>query len=132
MPVLRSSTRQASSETTAKASLKRGAKAEENPVQAPKRAKRVNVAKHEDDSPVTKTKPVKAVKSKTKTKKPPEDDVPRVLNPVPAPPPLPAVLSFSFEDARSQLISTDPRFEDLFTKLECRPFQHLESVDPFR
>ncbi|EJD03373.1 DNA glycosylase [Fomitiporia mediterranea MF3/22] len=45
---------------------------------------------------------------------------------------LPAVLSFSFEDAKQHLVSVDPRFEDLFSKLKCRPFEHLERVDPFR
>lgn len=45
---------------------------------------------------------------------------------------LPAKLSFSFEHAKKQLIDVDPRFEDLFQRLPCRPFEHLEQVDPFR
>ena len=45
---------------------------------------------------------------------------------------LPAVLSFSFDEAKDHLTRVDPRFEDLFGKLKCRPFQHLERVDPFR
>ncbi|KAH8119591.1 DNA glycosylase [Phellopilus nigrolimitatus] len=45
---------------------------------------------------------------------------------------LPAVLSFSFDDARKHLIDADPRFDDLFSKMKCRPFEHLERVDPFR
>lgn len=45
---------------------------------------------------------------------------------------LPAVLSFSLDDAKQHLIAADPRFEDLFSKLTCRPFEHLERVDPFR
>jgi DNA-3-methyladenine glycosylase II len=45
---------------------------------------------------------------------------------------VPAVLTFSFEDARSHLVSVDGRFADLFTKMKCRPFQNLERVDPFR
>ncbi|TDL24272.1 DNA glycosylase [Rickenella mellea] len=44
---------------------------------------------------------------------------------------LPAVLSFSFEDAKKHLIKVDSRFEDLFSKLKCRPYEHLERVDPF-
>ncbi|THH07981.1 hypothetical protein EW145_g3020 [Phellinidium pouzarii] len=49
-----------------------------------------------------------------------------------SPAPLPAVLTFSFADAKQHLIDADPRFEDLFSKMKCRPFEHLESVDPFR
>lgn len=45
---------------------------------------------------------------------------------------LPAILSFSFDEAKKHLIKVDPRFEDLFAKLKCRPFEHLERVDPFR
>lgn len=45
---------------------------------------------------------------------------------------LPAALCFSFEAAREHLINADSRFRDIFNKLPCRPFQHLESVDPFR
>lgn len=45
---------------------------------------------------------------------------------------VPAVLTFSFEDAKQHLITTDPRFEDVFGRLKCKPFEHLERVDPFR
>ena len=45
---------------------------------------------------------------------------------------LPAVLTFSFEDAKQHLIGVDHRFEDLFNRMECKPFQHLEQVHPFR
>lgn len=45
---------------------------------------------------------------------------------------LPAVLTFSFESAKEHLINVDTRFRDVFNKLPCRPFEHLESVDPFR
>lgn len=45
---------------------------------------------------------------------------------------LPAALCFSFEAAREHLINADSRFRDIFDKLPCRPFQHLEKVDPFR
>jgi len=45
---------------------------------------------------------------------------------------LPAVLSFSIEDAKKHLINVDPRFEDIFGRLKCRPFEDLERVDPFR
>lgn len=49
-----------------------------------------------------------------------------------APALVPAVLTFSFEDAKRHLIAADPRFEDVFGRLKCKPFEHLERVDPFR
>jgi len=45
---------------------------------------------------------------------------------------VPAVLSFDFETAKAHLIQVDGRFEDLFSKLTCKPFEHLEAVHPFR
>ncbi|CDO75683.1 hypothetical protein BN946_scf184941.g36 [Trametes cinnabarina] len=45
---------------------------------------------------------------------------------------VPAVLTFSFEDAKRHLVGVDPRFEDVFRRVKCRPFEHLERVDPFR
>jgi DNA-3-methyladenine glycosylase II len=45
---------------------------------------------------------------------------------------LPAVLSFSYEDAKSHLIRADQRFEAIFQRLPCRPFVQLERVEPFR
>ncbi|KAG6845398.1 hypothetical protein H0H87_009745 [Tephrocybe sp. NHM501043] len=45
---------------------------------------------------------------------------------------VPAVLTFSFEDAKKHLISVDHRFQDLFSKMQCKPFEHLETVHPFR
>ena len=53
-------------------------------------------------------------------------------SPASAPTFLPAKLSFSFHEARNHLIKADPRFEDVFNKMKCRPFEHLEQVDPFR
>ncbi|KAJ7262179.1 DNA glycosylase [Mycena haematopus] len=46
--------------------------------------------------------------------------------------PADAVLTFSFEDARKHLINADHRFEDVFNRLKCKPFQHLEQLHPFR
>ncbi|KAJ6586920.1 DNA glycosylase [Mycena vulgaris] len=43
-----------------------------------------------------------------------------------------AVLTFSFEDAKKHLINADNRFEDVFNRLECKPFQQLEQLHPFR
>ncbi|TFK54336.1 DNA glycosylase [Heliocybe sulcata] len=45
---------------------------------------------------------------------------------------VPAVLTFSFEDAKKRLFGVDPRFEDVFNRLKCKPFEHLERLDPFR
>lgn len=45
---------------------------------------------------------------------------------------VPAELTFSFEDGKKHLISVDPRFEDIFSRLKCRPYEHLERVDPFK
>ncbi|KAF8234070.1 DNA glycosylase [Tricholoma matsutake] len=45
---------------------------------------------------------------------------------------VPAVLTFSFEDAKQHLAGVDHRFDDLFNRMECKPFQHLERVHPFR
>ncbi|EIW63535.1 DNA glycosylase [Trametes versicolor FP-101664 SS1] len=45
---------------------------------------------------------------------------------------VPAVLTFSFEEAKRHLVRVDPRFDDVFRRVKCRPFEHLERVDPFR
>lgn len=62
---------------------------------------------------------------------------------VPPPPPapssslnevslVPATLSFSFEAAKAHLINADPRFEHLFSRSPCKPFEHLEQLHPMR
>jgi hypothetical protein len=45
---------------------------------------------------------------------------------------VPAVLSFSLDDAKAHLIRADARFADVFARMPCRPFENLERVDPFR
>ncbi|KAF9268857.1 DNA glycosylase [Marasmius fiardii PR-910] len=45
---------------------------------------------------------------------------------------VPAKLSFSFEDAKAHLIKADSRFKDVFERLECKPYEQLEMVHPFR
>lgn len=45
---------------------------------------------------------------------------------------VPAVLTFSFEEAKQHLITIDRRFEEMFYRLKCKPFEHLERLDPFR
>ncbi|KAG6812600.1 hypothetical protein H0H92_001951 [Tricholoma furcatifolium] len=47
-------------------------------------------------------------------------------------PTVPAVLTFSFEEGKRHLISVDHRFRDLFSKMQCKPYEHLEMVHPFR
>ncbi|KAG6907658.1 hypothetical protein DXG01_007862 [Tephrocybe rancida] len=47
-------------------------------------------------------------------------------------PMVPAVLTFSFEEGKKHLISVDHRFDDLFSKMQCKPYEHLETVHPFR
>lgn len=91
----------------------------------------------------TLTQSAKTSSSEAKTKTPrkpkkqqekPVTDVPTGAGPVEPPGPelLPAVLTFSLDEAKQHLIQADPRFEDLFSRLKCRPWEHLERVDPFR
>ncbi|THH27849.1 hypothetical protein EUX98_g6343 [Antrodiella citrinella] len=58
-----------------------------------------------------------------------------MLPPVPVPNQsrtlVPAILSFSFENAKKHLVRADPRFEDIFERMRCKPFEHLEQFDPF-
>jgi hypothetical protein len=66
----------------------------------------------------------------------PLDAPPSVLVPRLAPPEhqalVPAELSFDFEDAKTHLIGVDKRFEEVFARLKCRPFEDLTGIDPFR
>jgi DNA-3-methyladenine glycosylase II len=45
---------------------------------------------------------------------------------------LPATLKFSFEEGKRHLITVDGRFEKLFKRIPCKPFEQLETVHPFR
>ncbi|WWC94349.1 hypothetical protein V866_001191 [Kwoniella sp. B9012] len=45
---------------------------------------------------------------------------------------IPPTLSFSLPEAISHLSKVDPRFGLFFSHLPCRPFVHLEAIDPFR
>lgn len=49
-----------------------------------------------------------------------------------APELVPAQLTFSFEEAKAHLVEADARFEEIFARMKCRPFENLERVDPFR
>ncbi|KAF9227445.1 DNA glycosylase [Gyrodon lividus] len=57
---------------------------------------------------------------------------PAPLGPKEEQPLVPAVLGFSFEDAKAHLVNIDSRFAELFTRLRCKPFEYLEQVHPFR
>ncbi|KAJ7178537.1 DNA glycosylase [Mycena crocata] len=62
---------------------------------------------------------------------------PKKAKPIPAaigvsePIPADAILTFSFGDAKRHLIKADPRFSDVFNRLDCKPFQKLEQFHPF-
>ena len=45
---------------------------------------------------------------------------------------VPAILTFDFQEAKRHLIQADHRFEDLFQRMTCKPFEQLERVHPFR
>ncbi|KAG8953430.1 hypothetical protein FRC04_002272 [Tulasnella sp. 424] len=45
---------------------------------------------------------------------------------------IPATLSFDFAEAKRHLINADSRFEKLFSKLTCRPYEELAAVEPFQ
>ncbi|KAJ7084384.1 DNA glycosylase [Mycena belliarum] len=46
--------------------------------------------------------------------------------------PADVLLCFSFDEAKKHLIQADSRFEDLFARRECTPYQQLEQLHPFR
>lgn len=45
---------------------------------------------------------------------------------------VPAKLTFDLEEAKNHLIDADARFEDIFSRMPCRPYERLEQIDPFR
>jgi len=45
---------------------------------------------------------------------------------------VPATLTFSLEKAKEHLIRVDHRFEDIFDKMPCKPYENLEQFHPFR
>ncbi|KAJ3973476.1 DNA glycosylase [Lentinula raphanica] len=98
---------------------KRKATSDDSPLASPKKEKK----------PRTK-KPTSEVASVTQAQL---DEFQRNLpEPGPAPVLVPAQLTFSFEEAKRHLIDADPRFEVLFDRLNCKPFERLETVHPFR
>ncbi|KAL1751405.1 DNA glycosylase [Schizophyllum commune] len=93
-----------------------------------------------DAAPASKAKRPRSTKAKPS--KPPvnkdEDDDTQLLPPPPTIPGsepekiLPAILTFDYAEAKRHLISVDSRFEELFKRLPCKPYEHLETVHPFR
>ncbi|CCO31333.1 DNA-3-methyladenine glycosylase II [Rhizoctonia solani AG-1 IB] len=59
-------------------------------------------------------------------------DLPPFIEPPYDPVLIPAALTFSFGQAKEHLIKVDSRFDKIFRELPCRPFEHLEPVDPFQ
>ena len=45
---------------------------------------------------------------------------------------VPAVLTFNYDEAKKHLTDVDYRFGDLFRTMKCKPFEHLERIQPFR
>jgi len=109
----------------------RGAAKEEKPTNTPAEAKKKRKASRSEGEP-----PSNPGKKKPRTEK---QDTPHSVQ-LPAiplargasPAIVPDVLSFSFTDAKQHLIGVDRRFEDMFEKMKCRPFENLEQVHPFR
>ncbi|KAG8893372.1 hypothetical protein FRC01_013630, partial [Tulasnella sp. 417] len=58
--------------------------------------------------------------------------VPVNSEPAPKADVIPATLSFDWAEAKAHLINADSRFEKLFSKLKCRPYQELDAVEPFQ
>ncbi|KAF9024807.1 DNA glycosylase [Hymenopellis radicata] len=99
----------------------------------------VKTPNHVDSTAPSTTKRKAPASRESKTKKPKTSESAPILPAVPPaldseePPKLiPAKLSFSFDEAKAHLTSVDPRFEDLFQKMKCTPFEVLEQVHPFR
>ncbi|WVQ81715.1 hypothetical protein IAT38_003840 [Cryptococcus sp. DSM 104549] len=84
-----------------------------------------------------------AKKRRTKAVEPRVDETPATAAIIPPPVPgqpiphsstalLPPVLTFDLPTAVSHLSTLDPRFALFFEHHPCRPFTHLEPLDPFR
>ncbi|KLO19484.1 DNA glycosylase [Schizopora paradoxa] len=125
MPVTRSSSRSSSLRNASQAA---SATATPKPSASRKSSKASSVKRT-----TSKTKPEDGDGEATQVESSTQIPVPADLSELySAPTFLPTVLSFSLEDAKKHLIEADPRFEDIFDRLQCRPFEELERVDPFR
>src|SRR5882762_421805 len=96
----------------------------------PRETAAASKAKRKASEPTTnKSKPKKIRTADVETTIIPPTLVPSGTDTTPL---VPAVLSFNFEEAKQHLINVDARFEDVFAKMKCKPFEQLEQVSPFR
>ena len=128
MPVTRSASRQKATENARpyheKASAGSATESKSKPVKKAPRGRKKQQATGVDATSTAPSLPETAVVTKT---------IVPVVGVQSAPPELlPAILTFSLDEAKQHLITADPRFEDLFDRLKCRPWEQLERVDPFR
>ncbi|KAK7472543.1 hypothetical protein VKT23_000658 [Stygiomarasmius scandens] len=140
MPTLRSSTRSASIATTAggdvlvtaASSTKVSTKRKATDVSEPESAA-ASPSKSKGKKKARVTKAASSASNTQDTTAPVATPSARTI-PDAGPPPVlvPAKLTFSFEDAKKHLINVDPRFQVLFDKLHCKPYEQLEQVHPFR
>ncbi|KAG1855755.1 hypothetical protein DFJ58DRAFT_716186 [Suillus subalutaceus] len=133
MPVTRSATRSV-------ASTPAGGSNKTTTIVSPSAVGKSNKRKAAEETPAAKKTP-RAKKTKSSDESAETPPTSNAFIPPPPPPlqteseekPLvPAALTFSFEEAKAHLIRADHRFEDIFTKLRCKPFELLEQVHPFR
>ncbi|OJA09180.1 hypothetical protein AZE42_00677 [Rhizopogon vesiculosus] len=129
MPVTRSATRSALStpvrggnKTTVASAVKSGKRKAADELTASKKAPRTKKSSNPSDETAVAT-PLTSVAF---IPPPPLQNTPEKETLIPA------VSTFSFEEAKAHLIRADHRFEDLFAKLRCKPFEFLEQVHPFR
>ncbi|QRV94235.1 HhH-GPD superfamily base excision DNA repair protein [Ceratobasidium sp. AG-Ba] len=101
----------------------------QSPATLPRRKTTKTPASH--GSPLKKGRPSNKKSGDSETVIPPAALLPLVEDHY-KPVMIPAVLSFSFDEAKSHLIKTDTRFGTIFAELPCRPFEHLEAIDPFQ
>ncbi|KIK67439.1 hypothetical protein GYMLUDRAFT_37561 [Collybiopsis luxurians FD-317 M1] len=119
--------------TTRSASRTTPVVAEGNPTpRAPKRK-----SKEAPSTPDTKEKKPRLTQKPSQVLSPvSQAQIEEFQNNLPEPGPaeelVPAKLSFDFEEAKKHLISADPRFQILFDRVHCKPFERLETVHPFR
>ncbi|KAI0675117.1 DNA glycosylase [Trametes maxima] len=142
MAVTRSATRSTSGDVNAAGTDKKAVAAVKKPA-ATSRKRKTTDSEPPQEGVQKKAKPTneKNKAKATKASPPVPTPAPESAPSCPFPPPsssadgeelVPAVLTFSFEHAKQHLISADPRFEELFRRVKCKPFEHLERVDPFR
>ncbi|KAF9071713.1 DNA glycosylase [Rhodocollybia butyracea] len=120
MPTTRSASRVATEPSVAPTPKTPKRKANDAPTISPAKAKKPRVTK----------KPEVVVAPATQALI--EEFQRNLPDPGPAPVLVPAQLSFDFDEAKKHLIKEDPRFEVLFDRLSCKPFERLETVLPFR